>query len=415
MRHAARAARLPRRAARGRRRAGGDDRLLGLQQGRRATSPPAGRPTGRRSRIAEVLARARRRAGSSSTAAAARVGRGGGPTNVRDPRPAARHRRGAAEDDRAGRGAGGQVRGRRDRPPRARAAPAARCSCARSSGAAPIEPERAPRFDAVVERDGRALRRRLPRAWSTTTPSFVGVLPRRHAGRRDLAAAARLAAGAAPGGAAASTTCARSRGCSRGRRRGSCCRPGSGSAPRSRARARRHGLELLQRDGARLAVLRRRCSPTRRWRARRPTSRSPRATWSWATTRRARERIWGRDRGRVRAHLPRAAAVTRRGRACSTASRSLQASIDRRNPYVDPLSFVQVELLRRLRARRRDGDGEELGAGRACSRSTGSPAGCATPADAPYHTPQAARAGAGPRTTVPVCPSFRQNRCRASW
>ena len=31
----------------------------------------------------------------------------------------------------------------------------------------------------------------------------------------------------------------------------------------------------------------------------------------------------------------------------------LQASIDRRNPYVDPLSFVQVELLRRLRAERR--------------------------------------------------------------
>jgi phosphoenolpyruvate carboxylase len=28
----------------------------------------------------------------------------------------------------------------------------------------------------------------------------------------------------------------------------------------------------------------------------------------------------------------------------------LQASIDRRNPYVDPLSVLQVELLRRLRA-----------------------------------------------------------------
>jgi phosphoenolpyruvate carboxylase len=28
----------------------------------------------------------------------------------------------------------------------------------------------------------------------------------------------------------------------------------------------------------------------------------------------------------------------------------LQASIDRRNPYVDPLSFVQIELLRRQRA-----------------------------------------------------------------
>ena len=29
----------------------------------------------------------------------------------------------------------------------------------------------------------------------------------------------------------------------------------------------------------------------------------------------------------------------------------LQASIDRRNPFVDPLSFVQVEILRRLRER----------------------------------------------------------------
>ena len=36
----------------------------------------------------------------------------------------------------------------------------------------------------------------------------------------------------------------------------------------------------------------------------------------------------------------------------------LQASIDRRNPYVDPLSFLQVELLRRLR--RGDGDDETL-------------------------------------------------------
>ncbi|MGA2471433.1 MAG: phosphoenolpyruvate carboxylase [Solirubrobacteraceae bacterium] len=35
----------------------------------------------------------------------------------------------------------------------------------------------------------------------------------------------------------------------------------------------------------------------------------------------------------------------------------LQASIDRRNPYVDPLSFVQIELLRRSRAA--EGGGEE--------------------------------------------------------
>jgi phosphoenolpyruvate carboxylase len=35
----------------------------------------------------------------------------------------------------------------------------------------------------------------------------------------------------------------------------------------------------------------------------------------------------------------------------------LQASIDRRNPYVDPLSFVQIELLRRRRAAGEDDDG----------------------------------------------------------
>jgi phosphoenolpyruvate carboxylase len=35
----------------------------------------------------------------------------------------------------------------------------------------------------------------------------------------------------------------------------------------------------------------------------------------------------------------------------------LQASIDRRNPYVDPLSYVQVALLRRLRAGDEDADG----------------------------------------------------------
>ncbi len=41
----------------------------------------------------------------------------------------------------------------------------------------------------------------------------------------------------------------------------------------------------------------------------------------------------------------------------------LQASIDRRNPFVDPLSFVQVELLRRLREGGSDGAGvpDQLG------------------------------------------------------
>jgi phosphoenolpyruvate carboxylase len=38
----------------------------------------------------------------------------------------------------------------------------------------------------------------------------------------------------------------------------------------------------------------------------------------------------------------------------------LQRSIERRNPYVDPLSFIQVELLRRLRRLRRDDASQEL-------------------------------------------------------
>jgi phosphoenolpyruvate carboxylase len=41
----------------------------------------------------------------------------------------------------------------------------------------------------------------------------------------------------------------------------------------------------------------------------------------------------------------------------------LQASIDRRNPYVDPLSFVQIELLKRRRrggaATESDADSDE--------------------------------------------------------
>jgi phosphoenolpyruvate carboxylase len=37
----------------------------------------------------------------------------------------------------------------------------------------------------------------------------------------------------------------------------------------------------------------------------------------------------------------------------------LRASIDRRNPYVDPMSLIQVELLRRSRSRS-EGDDEAL-------------------------------------------------------
>ena len=67
-----------------------------------------------------------------------------------------------------------------------------------------------------------------------------------------------------------------------------------------------------------------------------------------------RERIWGA----IEAELERTKRELIRVREESRLldrEPVLQASIRRRNPYVDPLSYVQVELLRRLRA------GEDLG------------------------------------------------------
>jgi phosphoenolpyruvate carboxylase len=55
----------------------------------------------------------------------------------------------------------------------------------------------------------------------------------------------------------------------------------------------------------------------------------------------ARERIWGPLRDEL--------VLIRGGDRLLDAEPVLQASIDRRNPFVDPLSFVQIELLRRLR------------------------------------------------------------------
>ena len=62
-----------------------------------------------------------------------------------------------------------------------------------------------------------------------------------------------------------------------------------------------------------------------------------------------RERIWGRIEAEfeaAREHLVRLSG----GRRLLDGEPVLRDSIDRRNPYVDPLSFVQIELLRRARA-----------------------------------------------------------------
>jgi len=69
-----------------------------------------------------------------------------------------------------------------------------------------------------------------------------------------------------------------------------------------------------------------------------------------------RERIWGTicaELERTRAELTLVCGEER----LLDREPVLQASIDRRNPYVDPLSYVQVALLRRLRAGDEDTDG----------------------------------------------------------
>lgn len=66
----------------------------------------------------------------------------------------------------------------------------------------------------------------------------------------------------------------------------------------------------------------------------------------------ARDRIWGLLFEEFELTKQELVAV-RGGLRLLDAQPVLQASIDRRNPYVDPLSFIQIELLKR---RRRDGD-----------------------------------------------------------
>jgi phosphoenolpyruvate carboxylase len=71
-----------------------------------------------------------------------------------------------------------------------------------------------------------------------------------------------------------------------------------------------------------------------------------------------RDRIWSRIEAEFGRTCDTLLAVTEQDRLL-VREPLLRASIDRRNPYVDPMSLLQVELLRRSRAAG-DGDGEEL-------------------------------------------------------
>lgn len=62
-----------------------------------------------------------------------------------------------------------------------------------------------------------------------------------------------------------------------------------------------------------------------------------------------RERVWSRIRGEYEASAALVLEITGQARLLDRDA-VLQRSIERRNPYVDPLSFIQLDLLRRLRA-----------------------------------------------------------------
>jgi phosphoenolpyruvate carboxylase len=72
----------------------------------------------------------------------------------------------------------------------------------------------------------------------------------------------------------------------------------------------------------------------------------------------ARDRIWSRLEGELELTIAELVRIGG-GRRLLDGEPVLQASIDRRNPFVDPLSFIQVELLRRLREA--GGASEQLG------------------------------------------------------
>ena len=150
-------------------------------------------------------------AGCSSTAAAARSGRGGGPTNGAILALPPGTVDGRLKMTEQGEVLTAKYAVRRDRPSRARAG--------RQRDARRRDAARAARASAS---DSRPCWRRWPRTRPRCTgrvvhedPDFVALLRGGHAGRGDLAPAARLAPGASAARRAGSTICGRSRGCSR--------------------------------------------------------------------------------------------------------------------------------------------------------------------------------------------------------
>jgi phosphoenolpyruvate carboxylase len=120
----------------------------------------------------------------------------------------------------------------------------------------------------------------------------------------------------------------------------------------------RHGLELLQRMAAEWPFFTSVLSNAEMGCAKADLGIARRYVELWGDAA-ARERIWTPLEAEFQRTIEELVLIGG-GERLLDAEPVLQASIDRRNPFVDPLSFVQVELMRRLRADP-NGASEQLG------------------------------------------------------
>ena len=119
----------------------------------------------------------------------------------------------------------------------------------------------------------------------------------------------------------------------------------------------RHGLELLQRMAAEWPFFTSVLSNAEMGCAKADLGIARRYVDLWDDTA-ARERIWVALEAELERTIEELVLISG-GERLLDGEPVLQASIDRRNPFVDPLSFVQIELLRRLR-RGWAGSGDDL-------------------------------------------------------